>query len=171
MAHDSPEFLLDAAKSRKLTAAERRLVLAHLEELGTSQSNYQLAALFGVDEKVIRKDRKELLQEYTKTISPEHALSFVASYLKSHDDLIRKTKFGLEKCLPGTLGHQNYLRLLSDLESKRMKLLQEIGAVPKELGHLNVSEERWVAVVSTDGVTSVRPDAGPWLDENEETVQ
>lgn len=158
MAHDSPTGLWEAAKAgtKKLTAAERRLVLAYLEEEGQVLSNYQLADVFQVDEKVIRKDRKELLREYTATITPEYALGFVASYLKSHDDLIRKTKIGLEKCQPGTLGHQNYVRLLSDLETKRMKLLQEIGAVPKELGHLNVSEERWVAVVSEEGVTSVQ---------------
>lgn len=166
MANDSAEQLLAIAKAktRKLTSAERRVVLAYLEEVGDDvhgySTNYKLADLFEVDEKVIRSDKKRLLQEYAQHITPEHAMGFVAAYLRAHDELLRRTRQGLSKAVPGSLGHQNYLRLLSDLETKRMKMLQDIGAVPKELGHMQISEERWVATVSDDGVTSVNRDAG-----------
>jgi hypothetical protein len=161
MATQTAEQLLTLAqtRARKLTIGERRTVIAYLEDTGEDHvsysSNYKLAELFGVDEKVIRDDKKKLLQEYAQHITPEYAMGFVAAYLRAHDDLLRRTRHGLSKAVPGSLGHQNYLRLLSDLETKRMKLLQEIGAVPRELGHMQISEERWIATVSEDGVTSV----------------
>jgi hypothetical protein len=145
-----------------LTPRERREAVAYLDDHGFGDdnrdlSNYELADLFDVSEKIIREDKKRILAEYTSVISPAEALSYVGQYLRSHDGLIVRAKHGLAKSKPGTQAHQHYLRLISDLEAKRIQILQEIGAVPKELGRLNVTEERWVATVSNDGIVTCQP--------------
>lgn len=150
-------------RQRELTPKERRVVIEYLESNGWKSpatakdydSNYRLADLFFVSEATIRVDKKSILKAYTKDITPAQALTFVGEYMRSHDHLIRRAERGLNATVAGSLGEQNYLRLISDLRAKWMKLLQEIGAVPKELGRLNVTEEHWVAEVSDDGITSL----------------
>lgn len=159
MPNETTENLLAIAEQgeRKLTATERREVLRYLEDKGDGRSNYQLAVLFKVDEAVIRKDKKRIIETIASSITPEYAMTFVAEYVKSQRDLIRQAKVGLEKCTPGGQMHALYTRLISDLEGKVMAMYQGIGAVPKQLGTLNVNEEKWVAVVA-DGVTTVTAD-------------
>jgi hypothetical protein len=156
---ETTEALLAKAKvGTKLTPVERRKVIRFLDEGGDERkeySNRELAKLFSVDEAVIRKDKKKILALYTRAITPDHAMLYVGDYLKAHDDLIRKAEDGLRKANPGTMAHQTYLKILSDLKERQKKMLQEIGALPKHLGQLNVTEEHWVATVNHEGVTEV----------------
>ena len=153
--------LLDIArtKTRKLIARERRQVIEYIDEAGYKDSagqdaeltNYELADLFGVDEKIIRMDKRKIMREYTGLITPQESMVFVGSFLKAHDDLIRRAVKGLSASPLGTLAHQNYLKIISDLLKRRITILQEIGAIPKELGNLNVTHEEWQAYVTDDG--------------------
>lgn len=159
-AKETVETLLDIAKrkARKLRPGERRRCIVYLEELGESHSTRELAEIFGVGESVIAQDRKRILKLYATELTPAHALQFVADSLRGHDDLIRRARAGLRSTVEGTLMHQKYVEQLSQLELRRIKILQEIGVVAKELGHLNVSEEVWYAKVSEDGIVSVSQD-------------
>jgi hypothetical protein len=157
LAHTSPDKLwTEAQQGKKLTPRERRAVIAHLESEGEFINNYELAGIFGVDEKAIRRDRKRVLTDYANAINPDVAMEFVAKYLKDHDLLIANARRGMAQAAPGGITHIKYLALLSDLSSSRIKLLQDIGVVQKELGHLNVSEEVWEATVSDEGITGVQ---------------
>lgn len=155
---ESPQDLYEVAKqkTRRLKPKERQAVIMYLEEQDEIQSNYQLAALFQCDEKAIRRDRQVVMQEYSSQITPDNAMKFVARYLKDQDELIRKAKAGLDQTTPGGLMHSKYVALLSDLQARKIKTLQDISVVPKELGHLSVTEEIWQASVSEDGVTGVQ---------------
>ena len=152
-------FEIAQSKTRKLTPQERREVITYLEEAGARDksgvskplSNYQLAELFDVDVKVIRVDKKKILKEYTSAITPDEAMVFVGTFMQGHDDLLRRTVKALNEIPHGTLTHAKYLQLASDLHKRRVQMLQEIGALPKELGNLNVNEELWEAYISDDG--------------------
>lgn len=154
--------LLDIAqnKTRRLTPRERRSVIRYVEEHGVKDaatgvskplSNYQLADLFSVDEKIIRIDKRKLLKDYTKLITPEDAMVYVGTFMQGHDDLLRRAIKALDDMPHGTLAHAKYLQITSDLHKRRVQMLQEIGALPKELGNLNVNEELWEAVIQDDG--------------------
>ena len=155
-----PSELLEVAKakSRKLTPRERRTVIKFVDDAGVKDANgkpveytnYELAALLNVDEKTIRIDKRKILKEYTSIITPEDALTFVGEFIKGHDDLMRRAFAGLRQSPDGTLAHQNYLKIISDLHKRRVAMLQEIGAIPKELGNLNVNQELWEAYVLDD---------------------
>lgn len=158
---ESPDKLYaEAQNGRKLSAPERRRVIAYLDEIQEHYSNYQLAAVFGCDEKLIRLDRKRLMRAYANAITPENAMGFVADYIKTHDELIARSRKALDGLTEGGQSHRAYIALISELTQKRLKALQDIGVVERELGHLNVSEEKWVATVSKEGITSVGKDAG-----------
>jgi hypothetical protein len=133
-------------------------VIRYLDELDDEHpysNNYKLASLFTVDEKVIRTDRKKIVTRFAGTITPDRAMLYVGHYMKDHDKLIRQAEAGLRTAKPGSIAHQQYVRLISDLHTKKVKLLQETGVMPKELGHLNVSEEVWEATVSQTGIIEV----------------
>jgi hypothetical protein len=152
-------------KSRKLSVDERRLVVAHIIEHGlpdengklVDPSNCDLAMLFGVNESQIRSDKKRIYQEYAAAITPEDAMGLVSAFLVEHNALIRRAKTGLAACAPGTMGHWTYLKQISELEKRKIEMLQSCGLVPKELGALTVNEEHWVAYVLPDGTTGNRP--------------
>ena len=160
-----PEFLLDLAqkRERRLTARERRVVLTHLVEHGykkvhrAHRSNYQLADLFGVSEAMIRQDKKRILREAGNALQPDQAMAIVTSSAKALDRLIRAAEEGLDETDPGTLAHRDYLRVIADLEQRRLKLAQDIGLVEHNLGQLQVTEEHWVARTSESGITTVTP--------------
>jgi hypothetical protein len=162
---DTPEIsvseLLEIAKrkSRKVKPDERRRVIRLLEESWSTAgypqepSNYELADLFDVDESIIRRDKRKIEKEYTSVITPDDAMSFVGWYCKGIDALIRDARAGMLASPLGSLGHQNYIKILADLRKRKIEMLQEIGAIPKELGTLNTTEETWEAYVLPDGTT------------------
>lgn len=154
------DLYVDAQKGIKLSQRERRQVITYLDEAGETPTNSELAKVFQVDEKVIRRDRSRLLRQYGSQISPTHAIMFVAKYVRNQEQLLKSAKLALSKATQGTLAHQNYLKLCSDLEERILTKLQSIGVVPKELGHMTVTEEKWVAEFADNGVASVRPDDG-----------
>lgn len=171
----TPEQLWDIAESkeRKLTVDERRDVLRWLDEDGHREmpdpqdpsktisfsvraySNYKLGAVFGVNEKQIRKDRELIRKQAMTALTPEQALAFVEDFLREHNALIRRAELGLEACEAGSQTQVMFLRLISDLRKRHIALLQEVEVVPKQLGNLNITEEIWEATVSRDDVTSV----------------
>jgi hypothetical protein len=161
MTQRNPEQLYEIAKDnkRKLTPRERREVIVWLDESDELPSNRELARVFQCDERLIRLDKQAIMREYAAGVTPDSAMGFVARYLKGHDDLIRYAKLGLDSSAPGGMQHEKYLKLLSDLELRRVKLLQDIGVIPKELGHLSIAEENWVAEVDVmSGITNVTRD-------------
>lgn len=146
---------------RRLTPKERRRVMVWLDSLRYSElgkpyrTTSTLASLFEVGESAIADDRKAIAAAYAKTLTPDQAMSLVGRYLRSHDRLLAGVEAGLDQALPGGQRHCEYLKLYSDLTSRQIKLAQEIGLIRKELGHLQVSEEVWVATTSAEGVTTV----------------
>jgi len=144
---------------RKLTARERRRVLVYLDEIGdlSQKSNYELARLFQVTEKVIRDDRKKLLATIAADLTADNAISLVAKHAADLHSLIRLAYKGLNAVDPGSIYHRNYLETLAKLEGQYFSTLQEIGIVRKELGHMAVTHEEWEATISEDAIAGVQP--------------
>jgi hypothetical protein len=125
------------------------------------QNNSALAKLFHVSEFTIHDDRRKMLQAYAATLTPDHAMTLVARYFQGHDRLLAAAEKGLNEAPPGSMGHREYLKLYSDLAARQMKMAQDIGVIRKELGHLQVTEETWVAETSAEGISTVTRLGGP----------
>ena len=156
------ELLKDAQNKVRLTSVDRRRVIAYIAEYGYKEngkykdlSNVEMAELFQVDEAVIRRDKKKIAKEQSGTLSPEESMEFVHEFLQEHNALIRRAKEGLNQAPGGTLNHVRYIQTISVLAQQKIKILQETGILPKELGHLGVTQEDWRAYVLEDGVTGV----------------
>lgn len=164
-----PEELIELARNdtRRISAEERRRVMAWLDgdRYGATgkayQTNAQLAKLFHVNESTIHHDRRAMLRDYAATLTPDQAMTLVARYFQGHDRLLAAAEKGLNEAPPGTMAHREYLKLYSDLSARQMKMAQDIGVLRKELGHLQVTEETWVAETSAEGISSVRRLGGP----------
>lgn len=159
----TPEELIELAlrEVRRITADERRRVMAWLDSdrYGATgkayQTNAQLAKLFHVSEFTIHDDRRKMLRDYAAQLTPDHAMTLVARYFQGHDRLLAAAEKGLNEAPPGTMAHREYLKLYSDLSARQMKMAQDIGVLRKELGHLQVTEETWVAETSAEGISTV----------------
>lgn len=165
----TPEELVELALHgvRKITADERRRVMAWLDSdrYGVAgkpyQTNSQLAKLFRVSEFTIHDDRRTMLRDYAATLTPDKAMTLVARYFQGHDRLLAAAEKGINEAPPGTMAHREYLKLYSDLAARQMKMAQDIGVIRKELGHLQVTEETWVAETSAEGISTVTRLGGP----------
>lgn len=156
------ELLADAQNKVRLVSDDRRRVIAYIAEYGYKEngkykdlSNVEMAALFQVDEAVIRRDKKKVLKEQSGSLTPEESMEFVQDFLFEHNALIRRAKEGANHSPLGTLTHIRYIQTLSVLFQQKIKILQETGLLPKELGHMSVTDEQWRAYVLEDGVTGV----------------
>jgi hypothetical protein len=162
------------AATRKLTTGERRKVLVFLEETGREPNKpkkniYELADLFKVSVGTIREDRKRLTSLYAQSLTPAHATTFVAEYLREINGLITtcRTALNTDSCDPGTLAERAYVETMMKLLKEKFSALQEIGVVKKSLGELNVIEEVWCATVSSDGECGVHRETPGNIDPQE----
>jgi hypothetical protein len=131
------------AGSRKLTAFERRRVLAYLTELGeaTKMSNVVLAKLFKVTETVIRQDKHRFLIEAGKELTPEAQVRIVASHLNDLEQLIITAKKGQQANESGTATTS---RTSSSTASLRGGCLTTAGAA----GSTSVVKGIWTATTA-----------------------
>lgn len=165
MAAESIHQLIQIAaeKSRKLKPGERRRLVVYWDEhspRGEAPSLQELAERLGVSEAVVQTDRRRIEQQFIDQISPERAMHYVGRVLFLHQKLIREAMVGLDTSLPGSLSHQAYLKIASDLSARELKTLQSVGIVREELGHMTVTEEKWVAVIDEFGVATSSADDG-----------
>lgn len=153
-----------STRSRLLKAKERQQLLVHWDEqLAQGQprpSRAELAEQFGVARKQIDTDYRNILSRFAAAISPEKAMEYVGRVLLIHERLVREALGGLEISLPGSLSHQAYLKIASDLAERELKTLQSVGIVREELGRMTVTEERWVATIDEFGTVSSSVDDG-----------
>jgi hypothetical protein len=156
MAESVTDLLKLAESGAQLGTQQRRRVIASLDAGDKYHTAEELGVMLHVDDRTIRSDRYKIGHSYAQNMDPQHAMRFVVDFVQDHDRMIRKARRALDNAVEGTLAHQNYLKLLSDLSKRKIETLQSIGAIPKELGRLNVSEEHWVATTEGD-VTTVSP--------------
>lgn len=144
---------------RRLTTAERRRVLVYLAELGElgQRSNYELARLMGISEKQIRNDRQRMLQSLGEKLTADNAMQLISAHQDELENLIRSAYAGLRNTDAGGLTHRNYVDSIGKLLAQKFANLQEIGIVRKELGHMAVTHEDWLATISPDAIASVGP--------------
>lgn len=152
---DTLKQIADDPAGRKLSAGERRRVLVYLIELGETKTVAELSRMFRVNEKTVRGDQRRLLKRAGEALTPDQGAFIVAQHLEDINQLIVRTRTGLGKNDPGTLGERNYIETLAKLFEQRLKVYQESGVVRKELGNLNVAQEVWTATVADDGICSV----------------
>lgn len=143
--------LLEQAKSgQKLSREERRLCIAYLEATDM-YTDKEMASIFKVSRGVIAKDREKIREERSAILSAVKPLDFVVDYLESQKYVIGRLRRIIEH--PSTQSKEvvQALDKYSLAVQRTMDTLQNLGALPKQLGNITVTEERWVAEITDSG--------------------
>lgn len=114
-------------------------------------TNEELSSLFNVTVDVIANDMAIIIHERNEVIGSISPVDFIAEYLENQKYAINKMKGEIEF---GTLNSSDKIKALEKYSIALARLLesmQSLGALPKELGHLSVVEEKWVANITEGG--------------------
>lgn len=137
-----------------LSADRRRKCVRFLSTVDI-YTNEELASLFGVTVDEIANDMAIIIHERNEVIGSISPVDFISEYLENQKYAINKMKGEIET---GALFGPEKIRALEKYSIALARLLdsmQSLGALPKELGHLSVVEEKWVASIADGGFVSV----------------
>lgn len=118
-------------------------------------TNEELSSLFNVPVEVIANDMATIIHERNEVIGAISPVDFISEYLENQKYAINKMKGEIEM---DTLYGSEKIKALEKYSIALARLLdsmQSLGALPKELGHLSVVEEKWVANIAEGGFVNV----------------
>jgi len=149
-----PQLLWQEAqeKDRKLTPSERRRVVMWLQHSHPELFNTDIARVLGVSDKLIRND-KELIRkkaaEEIKNDSIELIISdIIQVYNKQAQDLERSKR----KAVLGKGEYRMHSLAVAQIENMKLKALQDVGWIPKNLGTGFTESYSYVVDVGENGM-------------------
>ncbi len=129
---------------------ERRALLEFLDD--THQYKYnELAKILGVNIRTVFKDREFLKKQLARGLSIMKPIDFVAEFIRTQQMVLTKLRKEVES---GMLGPKEMIAALDKISVVSQRILvqlQALGALPHQLGTVNVVQERWVAEVAEGG--------------------
>lgn len=148
------QLLEDARNGHILSRDERRLCIAHLENTDI-YTDKELASLFKTTKGAISKDREKIREERSALLSVLKPLDFVVDYLDNQKYVMHKLRKIIENMDTTQREVITALDKYSLTTQRTMDTLQSLGALPRELGNISITEERWVAEIASNGMVSL----------------
>lgn len=146
--------LFDVENGIVLTDERRRKCIRFLSTVEI-YSNEELASLFNVPVEVIFNDMQTIIHERNEIISSASPVDFISEYLENQKYAINKMRGEIEF---GNFNSSDRIKALEKYSialARYLESVQSLGILPKELGHLSVVEEKWVANISDGGYVTV----------------
>lgn len=157
MIPNAEKIIEKAQKGEKPTTAERRHALSYLMLSGRMDTNAAVGELFKVTERQIRLDKKWLREQRAREIREDDPALVVADLLISFEKGIRDVERSMNKCKLGSRVYLEHARSLYRMQLEKVKALQDLNYLPKNLGNMSVVRYDYAAVVSKDGSVETRP--------------
>lgn len=110
-------------------------------------SNTEMAAKFGVSEKTIRDDKKTIKAALVSEMRDEDASAVAADLAFNFRRQLRDLELSKQNCRLGSKEYLGHCTAILDIELKRMRALQDLGLLPKNLGNMTVDTFEYAAVV------------------------
>lgn len=152
------ELLLRAQSGEVLVTDDRRICLGYM--LTTVEhrdnSNVELAKLFGVNEKTIRKDRELNRKEVAEEITKDDISLVISDIRQDYDRYVQDINSALKNVKVGTVVWLSYQNAKMQMRLKVVSALQELGYYPRNLGAMTASKFAFRAHVAEDGSVSTR---------------
>ncbi len=129
-----------------LKDGQRRQCVKFLCSMG-EYTPEELAAFFRVDESVIVADLAAIVESRNAVIGSVNPVDFIAEHIDNQMYAIKKIRETMES---GEVKGKTMLLAADKYSIANLRLLealQSLGALPKELGSMNVVTERWVASI------------------------
>jgi hypothetical protein len=146
---------LQEVESGSVLSDDRRRKCVRFLSTVDIYTNEELSSLFNVTVDVIANDMSLIIHERNEVIGSISPVDFIAEYLENQKYAINKMKGEIEF---GTLNSADKIKALEKYSIALARLLesmQSLGALPKELGHLSVVEEKWVANITEGGLVNI----------------
>lgn len=131
----------------KISSADRRRCVGYLMSTQLGMSNVEMATKFGVSEKTIREDKKHVKEELISEMRGEDASAVAADLAYNFRRQLRDLEVSKQSCKLGTKDYLQHCTAILDIELKRMKALQDLGLLPKNLGNVSVETFEYAAIV------------------------
>lgn len=133
--------------------------LAYLQSVQPGEyTNCELAQWFGVTERTIRVDHRKFREEMADAVREDDVALVVGDITFAFKRLVRDVEGSKAKCRRGTSVYLDHCKTAFDMELKKLKALQDLGFLPKNLGNMTKEEFLYAAVVMPQtGAASSRP--------------
>ena len=151
------DILIRAKGGEKVQPNERRHAIAYLFVKEPDTTNVALADIFGVDEKVIRKDKIHLRTEKAKEIKSEDVGLIIADIHLCFEKVAMYIERSRRKCDLGTRTYLDHCKAIFRMKLDMTKAMQDLGWLPKNLGNMTVENFQYEATVGKDGSVNTRP--------------
>jgi hypothetical protein len=154
------QVLLNRANDgEKLDTKDRRYLLKYLLVTKPEITNVEMATLFQVTERTIRDDRELERDERAKFLREDSSKDIslvIADIIMCHVRQTADLEKSKAKCKLGTKTYEDHCVDIFDLQLKLVKILQDMGYIPKYLGNMTVEKFEWKATVTADGAVNTR---------------
>jgi len=148
VAIQAQQFLDKAAAGEELTANERRHALLYVQGQNPSVTQKQLADMFGVSESAIRKDIQKIKGDMQDQAKSTYMDTVVQDLIHEQHNVYEAMSLSLKSAKPGTKVYLDHLTARHKIRLDTIRILQDIGALPKSLGEVSVKKEVFKADVA-----------------------
>lgn len=115
----------------------------------------ELVSIFRVPMEVIVRDLADIVDDRNSVIGSVKPVDVISEFIENQNYAIKKLKQTIEY---GELKDRDKIGAIDKYSIANMRLvevLQSLGALPKELGNMSVTSEKWIATVAADTGTPV----------------
>lgn len=157
MIPNAEKIIERAQRGEKPSTADRRHALSFLILRGQTDTNAALGELFKVSERQVRLDKQWLREQKAKTIRNDDPGLVIADLMMSYEKEIRNVERSMAKCKLGSRVYLEHAKTLFKMQLEKIKAMQDLGYLPKNLGNMSVTKYEYSALVGKDGSVETRP--------------
>jgi DNA binding protein with HTH domain len=154
VAIQAQQFLDKAAAGEPLTANERRHALLYVQGQNPQVTQRELAAMFGVSESLIRKDIQKIKGDMQDQAKSTYMDTVVQDLIHEQHNVYEAISASLREAKKGSKTYLDHLTARHKVRLDTIRILQDIGALPKSLGEVSVKKEVFKAEVAP-GTTQI----------------
>lgn len=142
------ERLLQRAESgERLNAEDRRSCIGYLMIAKPHLSNVSLASKFSVSESCIRKDKATIDGQRSREVFEEDAQLVIYRVIDHLDRQVSSLEESKDKCKKGSRDYVLHCKAIAELSEKRLRILQDLGYVPTNIGANQTQQYEYAAIV------------------------
>ena len=149
-------ILESASRGEAVTTQDRRHAVMYLMATEPQVTNSEMAEMFKVTERTIRFDKKKIREERSKRIKEEDVSLVIADILMDFERNVSDIEKSKKHATPGTRTYLEHCTSVIRMRLDTSRALQDLGYLPKSLGHLAVHKYNYQSTVLKDGSVETR---------------
>lgn len=141
-----------AQRGEKLNSRERRHCVEFLEATRRDMTQTAMADLFKVTERQIRFDKQKNRKDVADRMKEDDPGLVVADIAIAFENQVKDIERSKNKCKLGSRVYLEHCKTLFSIQLQKVKALQDLGILPKNLGNMTMESFAFQAIVTKAGV-------------------